>query len=152
MKKTICFYAVILLCCILQGCAKNNSSHAAAAQDQIEDNFLLTNNTPVVFKSITVATDEKNGQALVANDVAPFDTARFHIPVNKSVIIKIKLKPQNWYTTSHCIREKIKSSVIRKYEITIDMEEIKVKKMKEEEKSKNRQSRLLRNQTALVIL
>ncbi|MBS5956894.1 MAG: hypothetical protein KIC73_08330 [Clostridiales bacterium] len=137
MKKTLFLLILLMLLINIQGCEKKSfNPNEIETSDNKEYNLLVTNNTPLSMKSIVVKIIEnganKNNKeidALIDSNIKTEEVGKFYISGAGTTKFKITLNPKNNYSVSQEFEENVNSKVILKYEILIEQNEIKIKKI-----------------------
>lgn len=137
MKKTLFLLILLMLLINIQGCEKKSlNPNEIETSDNKEYNLLVTNNTPLSMKSIVVKIigngankNNKEIDALIDSNIKTEEVGKFYISGAGTTKFKITLNPKNNYSVSQEFEENVNSKVILKYEILIEQNEIKIKKI-----------------------
>lgn len=140
-KKWIMIITCILLLSV-QGCErKSNNQNENSLSDNKEYNLLITNNTPLLLKSIVVKLSgdqdkqisSKEIDALIDSNIKTGGTGKFYISEVGEYNFKITLNPKNNYSVSEEFKEDFGNETIIKYEVVIEQNEIKIQKVKSDQ-------------------
>lgn len=115
---------------MISGCSKNAADESTSNENAYE--FLLTNDTPLIFKSIALTLDDDEHNVILSGSVNVNETIKFSIP-ESTTRITVTLNPKNAYSVKKELELKFDDDSVLQYKVVIDKNEISLKKQDREE-------------------
>ena len=114
---------------LLSGCEGEPSNTLAVADDEAY-NLTITNNSPLILKSVVVTVDEKDDTHInsqIDSNIKFGEVAKFRIK-NGNHSLKITLNPKKNYSVSKEVSEKFEQGKVIHYQVEIDRNEVTINK------------------------
>ncbi|MDE6889871.1 MAG: hypothetical protein K2P45_14755 [Eubacterium sp.] len=130
MKKRFYIIYLCMMLIMISGCSKNAADESTSNENTYE--FLLTNDTPLIFKSIDLTFDDDEHNVILSGSVNVNETIKFSIP-ESTTRITVTLNPKNAYSVKKVLELKFDDDSVLQYKVVIDKNEISLKKQDKEE-------------------
>lgn len=130
MKKRLYFIYLCIMLIMISGCGKNVTDEDISSENTYD--FWLTNDTPLIFKSIDLTFNDDKDNVLVSKNINVNDTAKFSVP-ESTTSITVTLNPKDAYSVKKELELEFDADNILEYKIVIEKNEITLKKQEKEE-------------------
>ncbi len=115
---------------MISGCSKNTTDEAISSENTYE--FWLTNDTPLIFKSVNLTFDDDKDNVLVSKNINVNDIAKFSIPEN-TTSITVTLNPKDAYSVKKELELEFDDDNVLQYKIVIKKNEVSLEKQDKKE-------------------
>lgn len=116
---------------MISGCSKNKTDELLSNDNSYE--LWLTNDTPLIFKSIALTFDDDKDDVLLSKSINVNETTKFSIP-ESTTKITVTLNPEDAYSVKKELELKFDDDSVLQYKVVINKNEISLEKQDKEEK------------------
>ncbi len=131
MKKRFYIIYLCMMLIMISGCSKNKTDELLSNDNSYE--LWLTNDTPLIFKSIALTFDDDKDDALLSKSINVNETTKFSIP-ESTTKITVTLNPKDAYSVKKELELKFDDDSVLQYKVVINKNEISLEKQDKEEK------------------
>lgn len=131
MKKRFYIIYLCMMLIMISGCSKNKTDELLSNDNSYE--LWLTNDTPLIFKSIALTFDDDKDDVLLSKSINVNETTKFSIP-ESTTKITVTLNPEDAYSVKKELELKFDDDSVLQYKVVINKNEISLEKQDKEEK------------------